>query len=604
MKKTGFLLLICALLSGCQSSIESFVPPSTTKLPVAVDASEKGPFEISSGEYRLPPEIDNHVLPGVSTEVFAQVYYPKELSGALPLLLFLHGNYATCGSGSDPRKPASCVYTQTGACPLNQVMIPSHLGFEYIATRLASWGYLVVSINANRGITCDPAVDPKNTSFETSLDPGLIVARGRLVLKHLALLNEWNLNGGTPATLGFDFKKRIDFSQTGLLGHSRGGEGVRAAYNLYRESVKSENPSDGSLPGPLPEINVRGIFEIAPTDRHQPDRFNALDTAWNVLLPMCDGDVFSLEGRRPFDRMMNAESESNATPKSVFVVWGANHDYYNTAWQTSDSKGCAGPNRQPLWNGYVGSAQVQQTALVSTLTFFRAHVGSADVGKGPHMQKDGKFSALFDPLFSLPSSLTNLTPINRAYLKSPSLVKKLENFKGTKGFGISGEPFVISKVFLEIGGVPEHDVSVQAAQVTWNLTAEEGYLESLWSTPEKTIEMSGYESFDFRVSRMNSDLNSASPSTFEIQLIFEGGKLGPRVSLHEYISLLGPVGGFGKTPGTENLHSILQTVRISMSDLGVTESKSFVRGVRFTFPAKTKGAIYLTDFLATLKSNQ
>ena len=72
-------------------------------------------------------------------------------------------------------------------------MTPSHRGYGYLADELAAAGYIVVSINANRGVNAADGVDG---------DFGLNLRRGRLVLKHLQLLAQWNRRGGAPSSLG------------------------------------------------------------------------------------------------------------------------------------------------------------------------------------------------------------------------------------------------------------------------------------------------------------------------------------------------------------------------------------------------------------------
>src|SRR5690606_35681083 len=114
------------------------------------------------------------------------------------------------------------------SCPPGQVVTPNHRGYDYIARDLASNGYVVVSINSNRGITCGQG---------SSGDGALILARGRQILKHMELLSQWNAHQGQSLNdLAIDMYGRIDFSEVGMMGHSRGGEGVRAAYNLYHDS--------------------------------------------------------------------------------------------------------------------------------------------------------------------------------------------------------------------------------------------------------------------------------------------------------------------------------------------------------------------------------
>src|SRR5215831_17724440 len=133
------------------------------------------------------------------------------------------------------------------------IVVPNHEGYGYLADQLASWGYIVVSINANRGINAAPG---------TPEDLGNNLARGRLVLKHLQLLSEWNVFGGSPTFLGVELKGAMDFSQVGLFGHSRGGEGVRAAYSFYTTGDTRVNWAQ-QIPNP---ITFRGIFEIGPVD--------------------------------------------------------------------------------------------------------------------------------------------------------------------------------------------------------------------------------------------------------------------------------------------------------------------------------------------------
>ncbi len=194
----------------------------------APDATDFGPLQTTSAEYKFPAAIDPDVLTLRATELWAVVYRPEPLdAGPYPLLVFLHGNHATCGYSENPRVDDNVQYTFLGTCPPNYVVTPNHLGYTYLAERLASWGYIVVSINANRGI---------NAAGGSAEDNGLNQARGKLLLKHLQRLSEWNSLGGTPESLGVDLKGKLDFSHIGLLGHSRGGEGVRAAYNFYRDA--------------------------------------------------------------------------------------------------------------------------------------------------------------------------------------------------------------------------------------------------------------------------------------------------------------------------------------------------------------------------------
>ncbi|MEK7358289.1 MAG: hypothetical protein AAB250_17715, partial [Bdellovibrionota bacterium] len=240
----------------------------------APDASIAGPFTVASGEYKFAPSVDPDILADVTTEMWAKVFWPTDLTVKRPILYFLHGNHATCGQGSNPRNDFDCTYTNEGTCPAGMVVVPNHEGYNYLGLHLASLGYIVVSINANRGITCGSGMDA---------DWGLNIARGRLVLRHIEEWSKWATTGGAPASLGLTpdaFIDHVDLSNVGLMGHSRGGEGVRAALALYREKASTWKTR-------IPGLEIRGIFEIGAVDGQAGRVLDADDTAWNQLLPMC-----------------------------------------------------------------------------------------------------------------------------------------------------------------------------------------------------------------------------------------------------------------------------------------------------------------------------
>ncbi len=158
----------------------------------APDATTPGPLPTTSSEYKLPATIDPQVTPLIATELWARIYRPTNLnSGPYPVLIFLHGNHATCGrfEGAGPgRFDINIQYTFTGTCPPGYVVAPSHEGYAYFAERLASWGYIIVSINANRGVNAAPGILG---------DGGLNLRRGRLILRHIQKLAGMELRVGS-----------------------------------------------------------------------------------------------------------------------------------------------------------------------------------------------------------------------------------------------------------------------------------------------------------------------------------------------------------------------------------------------------------------------
>jgi hypothetical protein len=544
---------------------------------VAPDATQPGPLAVTSAEYKFPAAIDPDVLdvppPAAprAVELWARVYRPTDLSGGpYPLVIFLHGNHATCGIGENPRFDDNTMYTTTGTCPPEYIVVPNHLGYAYLAERLASWGYLVVSINANRGITAGAGITG---------DAGLNLARGRLVLRHLQRLSEWNTRGNTPASLGVDLRGKIDFNYVGMMGHSRGGEGVRAAYDFYRER---NSPWVARIPD---RVRFQAIFEIGPVDGQTSRILTPDSLAWAVLLPMCDGDVSNLQGARPYDRALRVFAENPKTMKATYTVWGANHNYYNSEWEVTDSAGCW--SHQPLFAFFGGSETQRETAFLPLLGFFRANVGP---GANP------EFNRSFNPLFALPRNVTDLARVDRGYSDSPAtgantVLEEFENPTGTNSWFYPNQASNITIQHINLvtdGTRSRHDPIQRVAVIGWTAAGENTFFQTNFS---QGSDLQFGKTLDFRISRryspaLNGDL--LSTTDFSIRLVMGDGRLSNSVRLSAYSNLTGPVGGaFGG-----NLHAILQTVRIPLRDFSNVDL-SQISGIRFGFDQTRTGTIFL-----------
>jgi hypothetical protein len=495
-------------------------------------------------------------------------------------------------------------------CPPDvPIIVPNHAGYGYLAERLASWGYVVVSINANRGLAGLEETD-------------VIAPRGRLVLKHLELLSKWNIFGGSgPFLDGVELKGTLDFTQVGLLGHSQGGEGVRAAYNFYTFGGDELNPIPWATKIPN-RITFKGIFEIAPSDGLDKSRiFNPFGVKWNVLLPMCDGDNFELPGVKPFDRMV---AVGDPVQKSTYAVWGANHSFYNTEWQDSPELSirhieCVGSGNIQLFPSQItGSAQIaadpgrlqRQTALASVMAFFRGNVG-----------RDARpaFNRLFNPDFGLPPVVARVTRVDRGYTDGTTRV--FEDFRfpisGVNTHGFFNDIIDITIDHI-IDGVPDHNsvdeggrqTGQTAGRLSW--IAPGGFFQTNWRPPGLGEDISRFQTLEFRVSRQcrdprqdeppctepDLDLNPREPTNFSVRLALSNGTLSEPVQLAAYTDLAGPVGvtpvGVPGFRGTFiRLHPILQTVRIPLADFRIPVIS--VRGVRFTFDSTPTGSIFISD---------
>jgi hypothetical protein len=521
-----------------------------------------GPYGFASSEYRFPASVDPDVLADAKTELWARVYWPAELeraakSGPLPILFFLHGNHSTCGSNTNPRHDSGCRYTYEGRCDAGDVVVPNHQGFNYLGKHFASLGYIAVSINANRGITCSSGDDN---------DSGLILARGRLILRHIELWSKWVKSGGEPVSAKLKpdlFKGRVDLQNIGLMGHSRGGEGVRAAFNLLRD------PGAPWL-ARLPQARIKGIFEIGAVDGQSIRTLDADDVAWNGLIPMCDGDVTGMEGRLPFERMIVKTRELRKTPKSLYLVWGANHNFFNTQWFENDSGGCE--DHPSIYGDGTRSVAQQEIALAAMSDFFRAHVGS---------HRTYALRQHFDPHFSLPAPVTAITRVDRAHTYTPDsrVSARLDDFDQQTGMSSNKQPNEASGV--NVSHESAEDVA-HYAHVTWE--SPNGFMQLNWTETGSGRDLATFKYLDFRVLRGPTHIGQKTPTDFSLQLIDANNQPSRKIPVSQFAQILGPV--------TENM--VFQTVRVPLAEFtGVNQAS--IRGVRFTFDVSSSGSLFFAN---------
>lgn len=244
--------------------------------------------------------------------------------------MLLHGRHTSCASGSGAPGTAN---PNRWPCGPGQLNIPSFAGYDGTARALASHGYAVVSIAAN-------AINSNDNQL--ALDQGA-QARGQLLLDTLSMLKKANegapvshhdaqtdqdvtladaladqgpLPGLTEGTAGLSPEQlvgRFDFSNIGMMGHSRGGEGVTSAATLNQGLAKP--------------WRITSILPLAPVDFA---RMTVPNVAMNVVLPYCDGDVSNQQGQHMLDDSRYA-FDDDVLRSGVWMI-GANHNFYNTVW--------------------------------------------------------------------------------------------------------------------------------------------------------------------------------------------------------------------------------------------------------------------------------
>jgi hypothetical protein len=333
----------------------AFVPASFEARQAAADPGTAGPLSVAVAEYTFgDTAFTTDALPG-PVEVTGRVFYPSTLSGGpYPLLVFLHGRHPTCYVGNKNGGNGFLEWP----CTAPRQAIPSYRGYDYVASVLASHGYIVVSIGAN-GINARD-----NMVFDLGAQ-----ARAELIQHHLDVWNTFNTSGAPP--FGSTFVGKVDLTRVGTMGHSRGGEGVVRHY-LHNASLGSP-------------YGIRAVFPLAPVDFSRPVINNV---PVSVLLPYCDGDVADLQGVHFFDDARYNVAGDTA-PKHTVLVMGANHNFYNTIWTPEifapgsqddwDSFVFGGPSdphcgRLPS-SGRLTAAQQRGTGLAYMSAFFRTYVG-------------------------------------------------------------------------------------------------------------------------------------------------------------------------------------------------------------------------------------
>ncbi|MEV5411279.1 hypothetical protein AB0K60_20860 [Thermopolyspora sp. NPDC052614] len=277
-----------------------YIPPADPRpSTIDTDPGVAGPYEVEESRYDLgDTAISLRGLSGRRGELRAEVYLPKGVPGRLPLVLFLHGRHAPCYDPVTRQTSASPWPCRTGQRP-----VESFAGFKGPARALASHGYAVVSVSAN-------AVNAFDANF--SEDRGA-AARGELILRHLDLINDAAAGRGDLALVAL-FRDRIDMGNIGLMGHSRGGEGVAKAVLM-----------NSGRPRPY---GIRALLPIAPTNLARAS-LPGIPTA--TLLPYCDGDVSNQQGQHFYDDSRYAMPGDPAF-RSALLVMGANHNFFNTEW--------------------------------------------------------------------------------------------------------------------------------------------------------------------------------------------------------------------------------------------------------------------------------
>ena len=577
MRKLTYILtraLVCAgilVASGAAFSVKAQADPGAQGA-LAVTREEYNYGDLAFTPSGFPSAV----------ELKASVHYPTGLPGGpYPLVVFLHGRHSTCYAKSG-------LTSLRWPCRSTESVIPSYQGYDYIAEKLASNGYVVVSVSAN-GIN----------AYDNNVTDLGMQARAELIQRHLQQWNTFRTTGAAP--FGTKFVGKVDLTRVGTMGHSRGGEGVvkHYAYNL----------SQGSPYG------VKAVFPLAPVNFN---RTIANNVPLSVVLPYCDGDVNDNQGVHFYDDA-RYNVAGDAAPKHTIQVMGGNHNYFNTVWTpgmfpagTADDWGYTSGGGNDAQCGTVAgnhrltSAQQRGVGLAYISAVMRAYVGgesqflpylTGEAAPPPSAQ-----TSELHVSYHAPDTAATRRDVNRLLTSTNLTTNTLGGATTQSGLtphdlcgGLSPQP---QHCLPSTQATTRQPHTVPSARATtarglsqlrtgWSaLTAS--YTNNL---PTGATNVSGFRWLTFRVSVNFADTRNPAgiPQNFRVVLT-DGAGATSAVTVSSFSDVLFyPPGSVGPVPKV-----LLNTARIPVSAFsGVNLSD--IRSVQFKFDQSPSGALLISD---------
>jgi len=263
-------------------------------------------------------------------EVQGRIYLPTT-AGPHPLVIFLHGRHSSCYV----LPTHATVRTVSWPCPTGYGIIDSYAGYDGAGQALATQGYTVVSIGADAinsfdgTYGADAGAAARGQEILTTLTWLQKANEGQPVVFHnvqtnqtvtltTALANGDTKTGTSPLPAGqitaADLVGSMNFTDIGVMGHSRGGEGAATAVSL-----------NAGLAHPW---HIKSAFLLAPIDFTRDTVPGVITT---TLLPYCDGDVSTQQGQHFYADSRNNTFDDNVLRSDIWVM-GTDHDFYNQDW--------------------------------------------------------------------------------------------------------------------------------------------------------------------------------------------------------------------------------------------------------------------------------
>jgi hypothetical protein len=573
-------LVALATLAGGWPSAAQAAPagPAAPAALAAVDPGAPGADAVDVLEYDLGDEaFVPEGFPG-AVELRGRVYAPEVIADRAPLVLLMHGRHVSCADEDDHQE-------LVWPCPAGLPEVPSYQGYDALGELLASHGMVVASIGVN-GVN-------GNDGF---VEDGGADARAQTVLETLRRFQAWDASA-TGSPFGSRFVGHLDLTDVGLMGHSRGGEGVVAAAQL--------NQRIGS------PFGIRAVLALAPVDF---DRRILGAVPLGVVLPYCDGDVSDLQGAYYYDDARHA-SPGDPAPKSTYLLYGANHNFFNTVWTSGpgsfDDAGFFGPENAATPDacgtgglGRLAAADQEQAGATLMAGFLRRHLLDDDAlqpfvtGVADFPASSG--AARWATAFHAP------TRLDVESWSSPSTYRRnrFGQFASVAGptLGIVCNP--------GSGGGGFDSAPSRAARTSFVCPSRDGLavvndtgtLDVGWARSSATVrqplapagtDVTAYDGIRFRVA-VPPDVRNDAAHRQDLSVVLEDAD-GNRSS----VAAAERTNAFRRiTPGSRVRHAVLNGVRIPLAEFsGVDLTR--IRAVELRFDRTPGGRLELSDLAFT-----
>jgi fermentation-respiration switch protein FrsA (DUF1100 family) len=481
----------------------------------------------------------------------AHIYYPKDpmssavaAGGPFPVVVFYHGQQFQG--------------------------IPGYLGYAYLGHLLASHGFIAYSIDAR------PLLN------------ATIASRGEHIRAHMRKLVAMNAPGS-----GSIFSQKMDLNNVSLVGHSRGGDSIVAAWEWQRVQPDAGYTFKALVAIAPVQFFDSNCFVCATEPKFRP---HARDTAYMIIHGSKDGDVADFQGLRMYDRAADIRLPGQ-TPKAMVFVKDANHNFYNTVWETQEGSDFGGP-------GVLPAADQQDTGKVYIHSFLQAY-------------QKGKleYQNFFTGVIPYPGTATVATDFQAPAadflaLDHHEVIPPAVHGKNTNAAGgmitVSGLPDYEERSLNKNEPTPwsSYQGETFAASLSWDAFTD-SYATEVTAAIRAALDPKVKTHLSFRVGQVFRQMSSPNPANqnqnFAVRLHDTDGHISPWVSVGDFGVMHPPWDGSGTWCNCTK--TVMGVVRIPLQVFTVNTSSQVdltkLAKVEFVFVRTATGEVVFDDIRFT-----